>query len=151
MKKAVAHVPPVHRAEAVKLDSLSVHSDAAEIISWLHGFKTAPRQTFISHGDPADARRQCTERELHRSCHRPNYIESVMPDWAGTQRRIHAITAFNCIRLARTLSGRLAVFRGPHYQHRHRRVPHDLLGITAQQYATDAAPPMGAYNDQIRL
>ena len=141
----------MHRTEAVKLDSLSAHADAAEIISWLRGFKTAPRQTFITHGDTADARRQRTERELHRSCHRPNCIESVMPNWAGTQWRIHATTAFNSIRPASMLLGRLAVFRGPHHQHRHRRVPHDLLGITAQQYATDAAPAMGAYNDQIRL
>ena len=74
----------MHRTEAVKLDSLSAHADAAEIISWLRGFKTAPRQTFISHGDPADAMRQRAERELHRSCHRPNYIESVIPNWAGT-------------------------------------------------------------------
>lgn len=43
------------RAEVAMLDSLSAHADANEIISWLRGFKAAPRQTFITHGEPAAA------------------------------------------------------------------------------------------------
>lgn len=67
------------RAEVAMLDTLSAHADAAEIIDWLRGFRAAPRQTFITHGEPAaaDAMRQRIERELHWSCHMPYYLESV--------------------------------------------------------------------------
>lgn len=66
------------RAEVAMLDDLSAHSDAAEIMSWLRGFKSAPKQTFITHGEPAaaDAMRQRIERELHWPCHLPYYLES---------------------------------------------------------------------------
>ncbi len=67
------------RAEVAMLDDLSAHSDAAEIMGWLRSFKAAPKQTFITHGEPAaaDAMRQRIERELHWSCHLPCYLESV--------------------------------------------------------------------------
>ena len=67
------------RAEVAMLDDLSAHSDAAEIMGWLRGFKSAPRQTFITHGEPAaaDAMRQRIERELHWPCHLPCYLETV--------------------------------------------------------------------------
>ena len=67
------------RAEVAMLDDLSAHADAAEIIGWLRGFKSAPKQTFITHGEPAaaDAMRQRIERELHWACHMPCYLESV--------------------------------------------------------------------------
>ena len=70
------------RAEVATLDSLSAHADAAEITSWLRGFKTAPRQTFITHGEPAaaDAMRLRIERELHWPCHMPYYLETVSLD-----------------------------------------------------------------------
>ena len=67
------------RAEVAMLDDLSAHADAAEIVSWLRGFKSAPKQTFITHGEPAaaDAMRQRIERELHWDCHMPSYLEAV--------------------------------------------------------------------------
>ena len=67
------------RAEVRMLDTLSAHADAGEIIGWLRGFKHAPRQTFITHGEPAaaDAMRQRIERELHWECRVPYYLESV--------------------------------------------------------------------------
>lgn len=67
------------RAEVAVLDSLSAHADGAEIVEWLRGFSAAPRQTFITHGEPAaaDAMRQRIERELHWSCHVPYYLESL--------------------------------------------------------------------------
>jgi metallo-beta-lactamase family protein len=67
------------RAEVATLDDLSAHADAAEILDWLGDFKAAPRQTFITHGEPAaaDALRQRIERELHWQCHMPYYLESV--------------------------------------------------------------------------
>jgi metallo-beta-lactamase family protein len=67
------------RAEVVVLDSLSAHADGAEIIDWLRGFKSPPRKTFITHGEPAaaDGMRQRIERELHWACHVPYYLESI--------------------------------------------------------------------------
>ncbi|MEO7885335.1 MBL fold metallo-hydrolase [Polaromonas sp.] len=67
------------RAEVAMLEDLSAHSDAAEIMGWLRGFKFTPKQTFITHGEPAaaDAMRQRIERELHWPCHLPYYLESV--------------------------------------------------------------------------
>jgi len=67
------------RAEVVQLDDLSAHADAPEILQWLRGFTTIPRQTFITHGEPAaaDAMRQNIERELGWHVHMPYYLESV--------------------------------------------------------------------------
>lgn len=70
------------RAEVVQLDDLSAHADAGEIVDWLQGFKSTPRKTFITHGEPAasDAMRQRIERELHWACHMPYYLETVSLD-----------------------------------------------------------------------
>jgi metallo-beta-lactamase family protein len=67
------------RAEVVQLDDMSAHADADEILQWLRGFKTIPRRTFITHGEPAaaDAMRQHIERELGWDVHMPYYLESL--------------------------------------------------------------------------
>lgn len=67
------------RAEVAMLDNLSAHADAAEIVDWLKRFTKTPTRTFITHGEPAaaDAMRLRIERELHWSCHVPDYLESV--------------------------------------------------------------------------
>jgi metallo-beta-lactamase family protein len=67
------------RAEVDSLDNFSAHADAAEIVQWMRGFAKAPRQTFITHGEPAaaDAMRQRIEHELRWPCHVPDYLESV--------------------------------------------------------------------------
>ena len=72
---------PIH-AEVAMLDDLSAHADAAEIVTWLKGFKAPPKRTFITHGEPAaaDAMRQRIERELHWSSHMPFYLETVALD-----------------------------------------------------------------------
>lgn len=41
------------RASVEKLDMLSAHADYQEIMRWLSNFKTAPRRTFIVHGEPS--------------------------------------------------------------------------------------------------
>lgn len=40
------------RAAIHNIDSFSAHGDYAEILRWLHGFKGAPRKTFLVHGEP---------------------------------------------------------------------------------------------------
>lgn len=64
------------------LDDLSTHADAAEIVTWLKGFKAPPKQTFITHGEPAaaDAMRQRIERELNWLCRMPYYLGTVAFD-----------------------------------------------------------------------
>jgi metallo-beta-lactamase family protein len=58
------------RAEVANLDMLSAHADSDEIMRWLRGFKTAPRMTFVVHGEPAasDALRHRIEEELGWAC-----------------------------------------------------------------------------------
>ena len=70
------------RAEVAMIDGLSAHADAGEIMEWLGAFDRAPRQTFITHGDPpaADALRLRIERELHWECRMPYYLEEVTLD-----------------------------------------------------------------------
>jgi metallo-beta-lactamase family protein len=39
-------------ARVERIDSMSAHADAAEIMRWLSGFSSAPRMTYLVHGDP---------------------------------------------------------------------------------------------------
>jgi metallo-beta-lactamase family protein len=41
------------RAEVVMLDQLSAHAGRSELLRWLSGFATPPRQTFLVHGEPS--------------------------------------------------------------------------------------------------
>ena len=40
------------RARIETLDGLSAHADQNEILRWLRGFRTPPRQTYVVHGEP---------------------------------------------------------------------------------------------------
>jgi metallo-beta-lactamase family protein len=53
------------RAEIRNMHMLSAHADADEIMGWLGHFKSAPRMTFVTHGEPAaaDALRRRIEEE----------------------------------------------------------------------------------------
>ena len=39
-------------ARVERIDSMSAHADAAEIMQWLSGFTGPPRMTYLVHGDP---------------------------------------------------------------------------------------------------
>lgn len=43
------------RAEVAQLATLSAHADWSEILQWLRGFRTAPQQVVIVHGEPEAA------------------------------------------------------------------------------------------------
>jgi metallo-beta-lactamase family protein len=46
------HHQEIHVAGRVeKLNSLSAHADQGEMLRWLHGFETPPRETFLVHGE----------------------------------------------------------------------------------------------------
>lgn len=67
-------------AQVIQLTSMSAHADADEIIGWLRTLERAPKQTFITHGEPgaSDALRQRIERELGWPTSVPEYRESAM-------------------------------------------------------------------------
>jgi metallo-beta-lactamase family protein len=70
------------RAEVAVLEQLSAHADAEEIVGWMRGFQRPPRQTFITHGEPAasDALRQRIERELGWVCSVPEHFQTIPLD-----------------------------------------------------------------------
>jgi len=67
------------RATVKNLDMLSGHADANEILRWLRGFRSAPRLTFITHGEPSasDALRLRIEEELGWRCLVPEHGQKV--------------------------------------------------------------------------
>ena len=70
-------VPVAARIE--RIDSMSAHADADEILRWLHGFAAPPCRTFIVHGEP-DAQAALGERidrELRWTHTAPEYGERV--------------------------------------------------------------------------
>jgi len=67
------------RADVELISNLSAHADYSEIIEWLGGIETAPKMTFITHGEPvaADAMRLHIEEQLHWAVEVPEYLEKV--------------------------------------------------------------------------
>ncbi|MDN0081957.1 MBL fold metallo-hydrolase [Crenobacter sp. SG2305] len=67
------------RARVESLENFSAHADANEILAWLHGFRSAPEQTFVVHGEPdaADALRKRIATELHWNVCVPDYLQHV--------------------------------------------------------------------------
>jgi len=72
--KLLGRVYPV-AARIERIDSMSAHADADEIMRWLCGFTRAPRMTYLVHGDSAPlaalSRRITAEREwpVHIAAH----------------------------------------------------------------------------------
>jgi metallo-beta-lactamase family protein len=73
--KLLGRVIPV-AARIERIDSMSAHADAGEILRWLSGFSRAPRITYLVHGEPgaldALAARITAERgwRVHIAAHR---------------------------------------------------------------------------------
>ena len=67
------------KAEIVAVNNLSAHADVSEIMEWLKHIHPAPRQTFVTHGEPAaaDALRHRIEEQLGWTCRVPDYLERV--------------------------------------------------------------------------
>lgn len=70
------------RAEVQNLSMLSAHADADEIMTWLGRFESAPKMTFVSHGEPSasDVLRRRIEEELGWQCRVPEQLEKVVLD-----------------------------------------------------------------------
>ncbi len=69
---------PVH-ARVEKLNAMSAHADAGEVIRWLRTFPKAPAITYLVHGEPPAqvALKARIERELGWNVHIPEYLEKV--------------------------------------------------------------------------
>lgn len=54
------------QCEVAQIEGLSAHADYREMLDWLRTAEQAPRQVFVTHGEPvaADSLRQKIEREL---------------------------------------------------------------------------------------
>lgn len=70
------------RAEVATLSNLSAHADYVEMLDWLGHFSGPPKQTFITHGEPAaaDALRRSIEEKLKWQCTIPDYLERASLD-----------------------------------------------------------------------
>jgi metallo-beta-lactamase family protein len=70
-------IPVAARIE--RLDSMSAHADAGEIMRWLGGFKRPPQTTYLVHGEPGplDALRHRIETERQWTVHVARHLERV--------------------------------------------------------------------------
>ena len=66
-------------ATIVRVDSMSAHADASEIMRWLKNFTQPPQMTYIVHGEPpaAEALQQRIASELRWPTHVAKYLERV--------------------------------------------------------------------------
>ncbi len=66
-------------AHIERLDSMSAHADANEILRWLSGFGRAPSMTYLVHGEPAAAEALKARIEAERGwpVHVARYKERV--------------------------------------------------------------------------
>jgi metallo-beta-lactamase family protein len=66
-------------AQVAKVDAMSAHADAGEILKWLREWDTPPEITYVVHGEaPAmEALQQRVARELGWRTHAPSYMEQV--------------------------------------------------------------------------
>ncbi|GAA1496124.1 MBL fold metallo-hydrolase RNA specificity domain-containing protein [Paeniglutamicibacter kerguelensis] len=67
------------RAEVVSMDGFSAHADSNTLIGWMKEAPTAPRMTYITHGEPeaADALRLRIKHELGWRARVPEHLETV--------------------------------------------------------------------------
>ena len=66
-------------AEVIRLEGMSGHADATEILAWARS-GVAPRMTFITHGEPAasEALKLRFERELGWAVSVPAHLQEVV-------------------------------------------------------------------------
>jgi metallo-beta-lactamase family protein len=66
-------------AHVAKIDSMSAHADAGEIMRWLSNFKKPPAMTYLVHGEPAalSALEARIHSELGWPAHIAGYLERV--------------------------------------------------------------------------
>lgn len=70
------------RAEVAQIEGLSAHADQAGLLGWLKGLPRAPREVFVTHGEPqaADTLRLRIRETLGWRARVPDYRETVHMD-----------------------------------------------------------------------
>jgi metallo-beta-lactamase family protein len=68
------------RASVTHLEGFSGHADSDELMAWLRGFRKAPRQTYVVHGDPqaSDTLRLRIQEELGWPVHVASHGATVL-------------------------------------------------------------------------
>ena len=68
------------RAEVANIAGLSAHADYAEILDWLRGFRQAPTDICVTHGEPAaaDGLRKHIKHSLGWEARVPDYLEKLV-------------------------------------------------------------------------
>lgn len=76
--KIFGQLVPVH-AEVASIDALSGHADRDGLLGWIGALPSAPKQVFVTHGEPvpADALRQAIEERHGWKCTVPEYRDTV--------------------------------------------------------------------------
>jgi len=76
--KIHGEIVPV-RARIRAMESLSRHADSAEILRWLGGMRTAPKHTYVVHGEPesSEALAQAIRQQLGWKVSVPAYLDKV--------------------------------------------------------------------------
>jgi metallo-beta-lactamase family protein len=76
--KLLGLVVPIE-AQVDFLPNLSAHADQPEILTWLKNFEKAPKQVYITHGEPAAATelKREIERTLGWHCVIPSYLAKI--------------------------------------------------------------------------
>ena len=66
------------KAEVSQIEGFSGHADANGLMAWMRGFETAPRQTFVVHGEPeaADTLRLRIKDELTWTVQVPEHLST---------------------------------------------------------------------------
>jgi metallo-beta-lactamase family protein len=66
------------RAEVAQIEGLSAHADQSGLLSWLKGLGQAPKQVFVTHGEPhaADTLRLRINEQLGWKARVPDYRET---------------------------------------------------------------------------
>lgn len=67
------------KARIARIDSMSAHADASEILRWLRGFRRPPSVTYLVHGEPTpmDLLKESIEQQLGWSVKTPSLREQV--------------------------------------------------------------------------
>jgi len=66
------------KARVTNVGQLSAHAGRSELLRWLSGFKSAPRQTFMVHGEPValSSLRDAIVQQFHWQVTIPAYLQS---------------------------------------------------------------------------
>jgi metallo-beta-lactamase family protein len=67
------------RAKVVEIGQLSAHAGQSELLRWLSGFKKAPKQAFLVHGEPValNALREKVKAQFGWGVTIPDYEQAI--------------------------------------------------------------------------